>query len=96
MTGNAIVRYLMTTEGAYPGRTLGEIEVAIGAPRGTATHQRISEKRQQGFPIRSRYDSDDGLWRYFVMRADVQKCKALLLLQASKRLAKKAEGSKAA
>lgn len=66
LIGNAIVRYLCSNEAAFPGKTLGDIERALRLAHGTATHQRLTEKREQGFEIRSHKDGDD--WRYFIPR----------------------------
>lgn len=84
--GNTIVRYLLKSCAAFPGRTLGEIEVAAGLARGTASHQRITEKRKQGFPIKCHKDGDR--WRYFIHRADAPKCAAILAVLETRRASK--------
>lgn len=81
--GNAIVRYLLTEEAIFPGKTLGEIEVGAGLDRGTATHQRITEKRKQGYPIVT--IEVDGQWRYHIVRAKVRLCERMLELQKAGR-----------
>lgn len=83
--GNAAVLYLCSESAAFPGKTLGDIETALGVPRGTALHQRMTEKRQQGFPIKSH--EVDGSWLYFIHRSDVARCLAMLAAKASRKAA---------
>lgn len=74
--GNAIVQYLCSIAAAFPGKTLGDIEAALRLHRGTATHQRMTEKREQGFDIRSHKIGEE--WRYYILRAHATKYLALL------------------
>lgn len=76
LVGDAIVRYLCSDAAAFPGKTLGDIETALRLSRGTATHQRITEKRRQGFAIQSHLIN--GAWLYFIFRGDAKKYLARL------------------
>lgn len=73
-----ILNLLASDRGTLPGLSLGDIEIALDLPHGTATHQRITELREYGraygWEIRTNKEEN----RYYMLSRHASKARAFI------------------